>query len=487
MPARNDHPDARPRRGLSRRRFIEGTAGVGAVLTLGRLAGAAESGAKPPVPAAAALAKMIRSREISSLEAVRACLARIEALNPSLNALVTVCRERALAEAAEADALLASGKTEGPLHGVPFTVSDAFDTENVRSTAGTLGRQSLVPARDAAVVARARAAGAILLGKSNSSELALTSFAGITSNLVAGTTHNPYNRSRGMGSGAGSGGSGVSVAIGGGSFDIAGDDGGAIREVAAMNGVVGFKPTLGRLPRTGHVLGYGGAFDNFVEVGLLTRSVEDLSLLLPILCGPDGSDATLAPIPLPNIAGVNLGALRVAHWNATPGTNQEAADAVARCVTLLGELGARITAETPPKLEEFSALQARYRGGDGRAHVRRLLQRLGTERTSPQLALQGEIIPSPQLSQACEELDRIRSEQLAWSGTRDLVILPAGIPGPAGWPTGILRCGTSASGLPLSVQLLARPWREDLLLAAMVHLEKPLGGYQTPTLAGGVA
>jgi amidase len=485
MPARNDHPDAPPRRGLSRRRFIEGTAGVAAVLTLGRLAGAAGLGANTPLPAAATLAKMIRAREVSSLEAVRTCLARIETLNPGLNALVTVCRERALAEAAEADALLAGGKAKGPLHGVPFTVSDAFDTEGVRSTAGTSGRQSSVPAKDATVVSRARAAGAILVGKSNSSELALTGPAGVTSNLVGGTTRNPYDQSPDAGSG--SGGSGVSVAIGGGSFDVAGDDGGAIREAAAKNGVVGFKPTLGRLPRTGHVLGYGGAFDTFVEMGLLTRSVEDLTLLLPLLCGPDGSDATLAPVPLPETARVNVATLRVAHWHATPASNREAAEAVARCATLLGKLGARLTAEAPPRLEEFAALQARYRGGDGRAHVRRLLQRLGTERTSPQLALQGEIIPSPQLSQACEELDRIRSEQLAWSETRDLVILPAGIPGPAGWPTGILRCGTSASGLPLSVQLLARPWREDLLLAAMVHLEKPLGGYQTPTLAGGVA
>src|SRR5262249_39408090 len=167
---------------------------------------------------AAALARQIREKKVSSLEAVKACLAHIAKVNPQLNAVVQLCAERALAEAREADSLLAKRKPKGPLHGVPMTIKDSFDTAGVVSTGGTLGRKDYLPASDATVVARVRSAGAILLGKTNTPEFTL-SFN--TTNLIYGPTKNPYNLGR-QPSGS-SGGAAGSVAARGSFFHLRSD------------------------------------------------------------------------------------------------------------------------------------------------------------------------------------------------------------------------------------------------------------------------
>jgi len=132
----------------------------------------------------------IREKKLSAKEAVTACLARIAQVNPRRNAVVQLCAERAQREALQADAMLARGQTKGPLHGVPITIKDSFDTAGIVSTGGTLGRKDFIPLRDATVVARVRAAGAIVLGKTNTPEFTL-SF--VTDNLIYGSTRNPYN------------------------------------------------------------------------------------------------------------------------------------------------------------------------------------------------------------------------------------------------------------------------------------------------------
>ena len=180
----------------------------------------------PQFVSATRMAQMIRAKQISAVDAVKACYARIDQVNPTINAVVAFCRDRALAEAKLADEALAAGKILGPLHGVPFTIKDSFDTEGVVSTGGTLGRKDFIPGKDATVVARVRKAGGILLGKTNTPEFTLGGGARGTYNLVYGQTYNPY-KAKYNPSGS-SGGAGAIVAAGGSYFDIGSDYGGSI-------------------------------------------------------------------------------------------------------------------------------------------------------------------------------------------------------------------------------------------------------------------
>ncbi|MEZ0300421.1 MAG: amidase, partial [Candidatus Methylacidiphilales bacterium] len=191
-------------------------------------------------------ARAIREGQISCRELVSAHLACIEEVNPSINAVVFRTVERAMAEAVTADAVLERWKSNdpgpvlGPLHGVPMTIKDNLDTQGVISTGGIHGRAGFVPARDATVVARLRAAGAILLGKTNTPELTM---AYETANLLHGATCNPYNTA--LTPGGSSGGAAAIIATGGSPLDIGSDTGGSIRVPAHFCGIAGLKPTAG--------------------------------------------------------------------------------------------------------------------------------------------------------------------------------------------------------------------------------------------------
>lgn len=432
---------------------------------------------------------------------MKAAYARIDAVNEKTNAVVAFCRERALSEAKACDEALAKGKILGPLHGVPFTIKDSFDTAGVVSTGGTLGRKGFVPGEDATVVARVRAAGGILLGKTNTPEFTL---GGNTYNLIYGQTHNPYALD--YSPYASSGGAGAAVAAGGPYFDIGSDYGGSIRGPAFANGLAGIKPTLGRVPRTGHIVGYGGPFDSFQETGPLARRVEDIYLLLSLLNGPDGKDMTMAPVPLGDPAKVDLSKLRIAYYttNHIVETSQEIKDVVMKTVGFFKDLGSTLTEDIPPKWKEQADIRNRFNGADGREHVRRLLKKHGTTQSSPTLGLSGDVISSADFTRLSEELDATRAEQLAWLEKYDLIIAPASDKAPnriegvaqrptwtsytsiyntTGWPAGIVRVGTSeTAGLPLGVQLIGQPWRDDLVIAAMAHVESKTGGWQKPPL-----
>ena len=466
----------------------------------------------PLFMSATKLAGLIRAKKISSVEAVKLCYKRIDEVNPVLNAVVFACRERALFEAAEADASLAKGKLKGALHGVPMTIKDSFDTAGVVTTGGTLGRKTYVPGTDATVVARARAAGAILIGKTNTPEFTLGGGGKGTINLVYGVTKNPYNPNY-QPSGS-SGGAGAIVAAGGSPFDIGSDYGGSIRGPAFANGIAGIKPTLGRVPRTGHIVGYGGAFDSFQETGPLARRVEDLSLLLPILAGPDWSDAAMAPVPLGDPAKVDLKKLRVAFYttNGQMDPTPEIQAIVKQCVGYFSALGCTVTDAAPPKMKELAEVRQKYEGANGREHIRRLLKKHGTLQASPGLRIDGDVLSAADFNRLCEEMDAIRSEQLSWFESYDLIVCPASQRSPipldyeppegreaarrrggsytsqyntTGWPAGVVRAGTSTAdpGLPLGIQLVAQPWRDDVVLSALNFVESKTGGYVKPTIA----
>ncbi|HET6900342.1 MAG TPA: amidase, partial [Vicinamibacteria bacterium] len=190
---------------------------------------------------ARALADSLRRGALSSEAAVRAFLERIEAVNPRLNAVVQLRAEAALEEARAADRVAPARR--GPLHGLPMTLKDSLDTAGLVTTGGTTGRASFVPAEDATVVRRVRAAGAIVLGKTNTPDLTLSYE---TTNLVYGRTNNPFDPSRT--SGGSSGGAAAIVAAGGSPVEIGSDTGGSIRLPAHCCGVAGLKPTAGRVP-----------------------------------------------------------------------------------------------------------------------------------------------------------------------------------------------------------------------------------------------
>lgn len=509
----------------SRRSFLR-TAGYGTAAAfvasslLSRLRAAESSAATyltstdktddPIYMSATKVAALIRAKKISSVELVKLCYQRIDEVNPKINAVVFMCRERALAEAAECDAMLAKGRTKGPLHGVPMTIKDSFDTSGVVSTGGTLGRKEFVPGKDATVVARARAAGAILLGKTNTPEFTLGGGGKGTVNLVYGLTKNPYNLDY-QPSGS-SGGAGAIVASGGSHFDIGSDYGGSIRGPAFANGIAGIKPTLGRCPRTGHIVGYGGPFDSFQETGPLARRVEDLALLMPILCGPDDWDATMAPVPLGDPAKVDLKSLRVAFYttNGMMDPTPEIQDLVKKCTGYFSDLGCKVTDAMPPKMKELAETRQKFEGADNRDHIKRMLKLHHTMQASPGLRLDGEVLPSADFTRLCEEMDAIRSEQLQWFENYDLIICPASQRAPikldyeppggrdsaarrggsytsqyntTGWPGGVVRAGTAKDdeGLPLGIQVVAQPWRDDQVIAALAYIESKTGGWQKPT------
>ena len=243
---------------------------------------------------ASQLAQLIRAKQVLSLELVDAYLERIDAINPALNAVVQLVPEQARKQAQAADTALAKGELLGPLHGVPFTVKDSFDTAGIISTGGTLGRKDFMPQQDATAIARLQAAGAIILGKTNTPELTM---AGETDNLIYGRTNNPYDTD--LSPTGSSGGSAAIVAAGGSPLDIGSDVGGSIRVPAHVCGIAGIKPNWGRVPRTGHILDYRmGALEAMQQVGPMARYVEDLILTLPIMAGSDGIDPGIVPMPL---------------------------------------------------------------------------------------------------------------------------------------------------------------------------------------------
>ena len=242
------------------------------------------------------LSNLIRSRDLSAVETVTHYLQRIERHNPAINAVVVCDPEQALEAARQADRSLAAGEVVGPLHGVPVTLKDTFEVANMVSTSGTRGRERYLPTEDATVAARLRAAGAIILGKTNTPELAQ---AHETTNLIHGATSNPYDLRRTAG--GSSGGPTAAVAAGFSALDVGSDGGGSIRIPAAFCGVAALKATTGRVPGSGHFPVCSGIGNNLVGYGPIARSVSDLVLALGVLEGEDWRDplhpAGQPPVP----------------------------------------------------------------------------------------------------------------------------------------------------------------------------------------------
>lgn len=505
--------DARPGASLNRRTFVAAGATVVGALATARVRTSWASSTTPgSYPGSSGdptelsvvqLAAAIRSGRLTSTEVVRACLRRIEEVNPRINAVVTLCAERALAEAKAADDAVGRGTKLGPLHGVPFTIKDSLETAGVRSTSGTLGRAFHVPEKDATVVARVRAAGAILLGKTNTPEFTMGGGSRGTANLLFGQTYNPYNLAHSP-SGS-SGGAGAIVAAGGAAFDIGSDLGGSVRMPCHANGIAGIKPTTGRTPRTGHVPGYGGLFDSWQQLGPMARRVEDVSLLMSVICGEDLEDGYCFDVPLGDPASVRISGLRVAFYvdNGVFTPTPETQAAVKSAAGWLRDAGAEVREDIHPGYKADYELAGKAREAEGGAWQARLLERYGTAVADPGLRqrITGTYAPTPDFIEMMEEIDHARSRMLQWVRNYDVILCPvSGTPAPrldqpaprdanytriynvTGWPASVVRASTSPEGLPIGVQIVGQPWRDDVTLAVARFLEERTGGWKKPLI-----
>ncbi len=415
------------------------------------------------------IARAIRAREVSSYEVTRAFLERIGKRDPALNAAVQVTSERALAEAAAADEVLRQGAPVGPLFGVPFTAKDIFDTAGVVTAVGLEERAGFVPGQDAVVVARLRAAGAILIAKTNCPP---EGGGGVTDNPVYGRTNNPYDAARTPG--GSSGGEAALQGAGCSPIGLGSDSGGSIRLPAHYCGVAGLKPTAGRVPSTGAYGLPGGLSDVRSQVGPLSRFVEDLFPLLAVIAGPDWRDSAVVPMPLGAPEAVALKGLRVGYYED---------DGLSRP-----------TAETRATIERVAALLA-----DAGAIVERALPDLSEVWDITRLFWRLDESSGPEVEALYRRWDGFRTDMLGFMRAYDVLICPVDShPAPlhdeedperfsytlpyslTGWPCIVVRAGTSPEGLPIGVQVVARPWREDVALAVARRIEESTGGWRPP-------
>ena len=295
------------------------------------------------------LVRAIRAGQVSSVEVTEHFLQRIERLAPQLNAYLALCPDQALADARAADDVVARGWGTGPLHGVPISIKDLEFSKGITSTMGSAIFRDRVPDFDSIVVERVKAAGAIVLGKTNTPEFGQS---GTTENKVSEPCRNPWNTERTPG--GSSGGAGAALAAGLCTIATGSDGGGSIRIPAAFSGVFGIKPTQHRVPRFG---GYGRpAANHFSQSGPMSRTVADTALLLQVLAGPDSRDPnSIKETPPDFSAGLERGVagMRIA-WSADygyAGVDPEVAEITARAARVFEEMGATVE-EAPLQLED---------------------------------------------------------------------------------------------------------------------------------------
>ena len=435
---------------------------------------------------AAELGRRLGRREVSPVEVARAHLARIEQLDAKLNAYLTVTADRALAEAAAAEREIAAGQSRGPLHGVPLALKDLFDTAGVRTTAGSKILARNVPVRDAAVVERLRAAGLVLLGKTNLHEFA---FGTTSNNPHYGPCRNPWDLERSPG--GSSGGNGAALAAGLCAVSLGTDTGGSIRIPAGACGVVGLKPTLGRVSRRG-VTPLAWSFDT---VGPMTRTVEDAALLMNAIAGPDAEDEWCAARPAEDFTrdlehgarGLTLGVPR--EWffeGMEPGIEAAVREAIA---VLEREGARRMDVALPGMADAHTAHHAilaaeaaafhgpwlRERPDDYGGDVRRGLELgqliaavdyVNARRVQAivsatfRAALAGaDVLVTPCLPRAPLRVGEpmSREPEVAWNR----LLTPVNV---AGYPAISLPCGFDGVGMPVGLQIIGRPFEEALLL-----------------------
>jgi len=455
------------------------------------------------------IADGIRTKEFSPAEIVIDHFKRIDSCQATLNPFVHVDREAGV-QAFAAESSLLRGDPVGPLHGVPLTVKSCIDVAGWPCPAGSVLRTHYIPQTDAPLVSRLKAAGAILLGNTNTPEFLM---AYETNNLTHGRTSNPWNLE--YSAGGSSGGEAAAIASGCSAGGVGSDGGGSIRVPAHFCGICGLKPTPGRVPATGHFPPGAGAFSWIGVVGPMARTIADVRLLFEVMAGPDAGDALCAPVPFRAYRETDLRAMRVGILEseslgvATPETRV----AVERAARSLTERGFIVEPFRMQGLDRALDLWWFFFG----AAIGNLFQQsiAGREdqlssifREYLSYANSGSAITLEQFMKACADRDLLRAEILRQMQDTSILLSPVST-GPAfrpgegsylpgtgyrdtmrfsqwlnltGFPGASVPVGHSNEGLPIGVQVIGRPFEDELVLAVAEAIEQSRGPWQAPPL-----
>lgn len=467
-----------------------------------------------------ALARAIRERRVSSVEVVRTHIARAKKVNPGLNAIVRDRYDDALREAARADELVAASPTRDlpPFHGVPISIKEAYAFEGMPNTSGLWARRSVIGIEDATAVKRLRAAGAIPIGVTNTSELCMWFE---SNNRVWGRTNSAYDARRT--SGGSSGGEGAIVGAGAAPFGLGSDVGGSIRMPAFFNGVFGHKPTGGLVPSTGHHPPAKNEVQRFVCCGPLARRAEDLMPALRVIAGPDGIEQRTVEHELGDPATVDLRSMTVFSIERGPfGVAPALTLAQRRAAEALEVRGAKVERREIPALkrsvEIWSAMM--HVGSEGENRFRVLMSEGGDFRPLRELGrsvlgrskftLPGILLSVleelPEIfrrrTEASAALGRELERELAeLLGDRGIILYPSfprvapkhmtpllspfqfaytAIFNVMQMPATQVPLGLDAGGVPLGVQVAAPRFADHVTIAIAMELERALGGWTPP-------
>jgi Asp-tRNA(Asn)/Glu-tRNA(Gln) amidotransferase A subunit family amidase len=454
------------------------------------------------------LAENIRARKISPVETVDAHLRRIENLQAKLNAFVHLDAEGARREAKAAEAAVLRGDSLGALHGVPISIKSCIDVAGWTCPAGSRLRKDYVAREDAVLVARLRAAGAILLGNTNTPEFLM---AYETNNSLSGKTSNPWELSRSPG--GSSGGEAAAIASGCSMGGVGSDGGGSVRVPAHFCGISALKPTPGRIPSTGHFPPGAGAFAWLGVVGPMGRSVGDVRTLFEVMKGPDTDDALSSPVEGKkyrerDLAGTRIGILETeALGTPTPETKA----AVHRAAGLLAEHQFKVEPLRMEGLEQaielwwffFGPMVAHLYAGMVAGHESELSPMFREYMSVANL----KVAPTlDKFMDACVQRDTVRAALMRQMRDVPILLSPVCLapafrysegnwqPGTgyretmrhsqwlnlAGFPGVSLPMGHSAEGLPIGVQIIGRPYEEEMVLAVAGALEGARGKWEAP-------
>jgi len=438
--------------------------------------------------------QLLRSKTLSPVELTQACLKRIERYNSALNAFITVTGKPALAAAHEMEAELRRGKWRGPLHGIPIALKDNIDTVGIRTTAASELFKDRVPAEDAEVVRRLRDAGVIILGKLNLHEFA---YGGSSSVSYFGPVHNPWVLDRV--SGGSSGGSGAATAAGLCFGSLGTDTGGSIRNPACCCGIVGFKPTYGRVSNRG-VLPLSWTLDH---VGPICRTVEDAAMMLGAIAGYDKLDPSSADTPVPDYSSafkmqaskLRLGIPRTPFFE---GLDPEIAKAVEAAIEVLRKLGANVGEVTLPS-EGLSLLEiyTRVRSVDAYTYHQHWITESPAKyqtSTRERIIQNAAGVTAAAYAEARHQIELLRTEIKKTFASVDLLITPT-MPNPPvliteganqstvylrntspfnvlGLPAISVPCGFTTAGLPIGLQISGAPFAESTVLSLAQAYER---------------
>jgi amidase len=425
---------------------------------------------------ATAMARGVALGEFGAEDLLTAQLERLAAVDAVVHAVVHLDDAGARRSARAADAARAAGLPLGPLHGVPITVKDWIDVAGLPCSGGEAARRDRVPRDDATVVARLRAAGAIVMGKTNPGERT----------EAFGATYNPHDPGR-TPTGSSSGEAAL-VAAGASALGIGSDSGGSLRQPAHACGCVALRPTSGRVPLTGHFPPITPMLDPRTVIGPLARRVEDLVLALALLEGPDQVDPSVVPMPWRNPADVALGGLRVAWWDGQP--DAEPTEATCRTVAAaagwLAAAGATVVGDQPEALDQVYPLTRTYWS---------LPESDDADMWTPHASTD---LDGAAVQRFRFEWDGFRRRMARFMGAYDAVLTPAAaVPAVAhgepsgsiaplltfsltGQPAVVVPCGRDHDGMPIGVQVAARIGRDDVALALAAALEDAGGGWWRP-------